>query len=188
MLAKKIIEDERARIKSFLDDNEELVKSCENDDTIPGRVRPRLVNLSNCENVWFSGITFKSSPAWTFHMVYCDNIQTDHCVFESDGLERRRRSRIPRQTARCSPASSIPATTQLPSRAAKTPRENEIGRPCAHIKVFDCRIGYGHGICIGSEMSGGVEDVQIWDCDFANSLYGIEVRRPHPSAAAMCAA
>ena len=70
VLAKKIIEDERARIKSFLDDNEELVKSCENDDTIPGRVRPRLVNLSNCENVWFSGITFKNSPAWTFHMVY----------------------------------------------------------------------------------------------------------------------
>ena len=25
-------------------------------------------------------------------------------------------------------------------------------------------------------MSGGVEDVQIWDCDFANSLYGIEIK------------
>lgn len=35
-LARKIIEDERARIKSFLDDNRELVESCENSDTIPG--------------------------------------------------------------------------------------------------------------------------------------------------------
>lgn len=61
-------------------------------------------------------------------------------------------------------------------KSGKNPEGNEIGRPCAHIKVFDCRIGYGHGICIGSEMSGGVEDVQIWDCDFANSLYGIEIK------------
>ena len=63
-LARKIIEDERARIKNFLDDNEELVKSCENHDTIPGRVRPRLINLSNCENVWISGLTLKNAPSW----------------------------------------------------------------------------------------------------------------------------
>jgi len=39
----QFIEDERARIKSFLDDNRELVESCENSDTIPGRVRAGLV-------------------------------------------------------------------------------------------------------------------------------------------------
>lgn len=80
-LARKIIEDERARIKSFLDDNKELVESCENSDTIPGRVRPRLINLSNCENVWISGVTLKNGPSWNVHMIYCNNIQTDHCTF-----------------------------------------------------------------------------------------------------------
>ena len=25
-------------------------------------------------------------------------------------------------------------------------------------------------------MAGGVEDVQIWDCDLANSLYGLEIK------------
>ena len=85
-LARKIIEDERARIKSFLDDNEELVKSCENHDTIPGRVRPRLINLSNCENVWISGLTLKNAPSWNVHMIYCNDIQTDHCRFVSEGV------------------------------------------------------------------------------------------------------
>ncbi len=90
-LARKIIEDERARIKSFLDDNKELVESCENSDTIPGRVRPRLINLSNCENVWISGVTLKNGPSWNVHMIYCNNIQTDHCTFCIGGrLERRR--------------------------------------------------------------------------------------------------
>ena len=30
---------------------------------------------------------------------------------------------------------------------------------------FDCICAYGHGITMGSEMSGGIEDVVIWDCD-----------------------
>ena len=37
-------------------------------------------------------------------------------------------------------------------------------------------------------MSGGVEDVQIWDCDLANSLSGIEIKATPKRAAAMCAA
>ena len=61
-------------------------------------------------------------------------------------------------------------------KSGKNPEGNEINRPCAHIRVFDCRSDCGHGICIGSEMSGGVEDVQIWDCDLANSLSGIEIK------------
>lgn len=29
---------------------------------------------------------------------------------------------------------------------------------------------------MGSEMSGGIEDVKIWDCDLGNSMYGIEIK------------
>ena len=29
---------------------------------------------------------------------------------------------------------------------------------------------------MGSEMSGGIEDVSIWDCMMENSLYGIEIK------------
>lgn len=53
---------------------------------------------------------------------------------------------------------------------------NKIGRPTKHIRVFDCCSAYGHGITIGSEMSGGVEDVRIWDCDMSSSLFGIEIK------------
>ena len=34
----------------------------------------------------------------------------------------------------------------------------------------------GHGITIGSEMSGGIEDVKIWNCDVNNSMFGIEIK------------
>ena len=176
-LARKIIEDERARIKSFLDDNRELVESCENSDTIPGRVRPRLINLSNCENVWISGITLKNGPSWNVHMIYCDDIQTDHCTFVSEGVWNGD-GWDPDSSTNCTLFASEFSTGDdaVAIKSGKNPEGNEINRPCAHIRVFDCRSDCGHGICIGSEMSGGVEDVQIWDCDLANSLSGIEIK------------
>ena len=48
--------------------------------------------------------------------------------------------------------------------------------PRFHIRIFDCICAYGHGITMGSEMSGGIEDVVIWDCDLGNSLYGLEIK------------
>lgn len=61
-------------------------------------------------------------------------------------------------------------------KSGKNPEGNIINRPTKHIRVFDCHSGFGHGICIGSEMSGGVEDVKIWDCDMAVSTSGLEVK------------
>ena len=61
-------------------------------------------------------------------------------------------------------------------KSGKNPEGNEINRSTRHIRVFDCYSVCGHGICIGSEMSGGVEDVKIWDCDVAASYSGIEIK------------
>jgi polygalacturonase len=34
----------------------------------------------------------------------------------------------------------------------------------------------GHGLAIGSEMSGGVENVQVWDCQMEASRCGFEIK------------
>lgn len=61
-------------------------------------------------------------------------------------------------------------------KSGKNPEGNIINRPCEHIRIFDCVSVFGHGIAIGSEMSGGVRDVKIWDCDLANTRYGVEIK------------
>ncbi|MFR8338993.1 MAG: glycosyl hydrolase family 28 protein [Eisenbergiella massiliensis] len=61
-------------------------------------------------------------------------------------------------------------------KSGKNPEGNQIGRPSEHIRIFDCRCAFGHGITIGSEMSGGVDDVRIWDCDMSHSMCGIEIK------------
>ena len=47
ILARRIIEDERVRLKAYLAELGDKVLECENLDTIPGRARGRLINMSN---------------------------------------------------------------------------------------------------------------------------------------------
>ena len=110
-------------------------------------------------------------------MIYCDDIQTDHCTFVSEGVWNGD-GWDPDSSTNCTLFASEFSTGDdaVAIKSGKNPEGNEINRPCAHIRVFDCHSDCGHGICIGSEMSGGVEDVQIWDCDLANSLSGIEIK------------
>ena len=177
VLAERIIDSERERLKDYLAANAALVATCENDRTIPGRVRGRLINLSNCAHVRISGLTLQNGACWNVHMVYSDDILTDHCVLRStsiwngDGWD-------PDSSEDCTlfAGQFFTGDDAVAIKSGKNPEGNQIGRPCRGIKVFDCRSAFGHGICIGSEMSGGVEDVQIWDCDLENALSGIEIK------------
>ena len=177
VLADRTIEQERENLKDYLAQNAALVATCENDRTIPGRVRGRLINLSNCSQVRISGLTLQNGPAWNVHMIYCDDIVTDHCVLHSQGIWNGD-GWDPDSSENCTLFAVRFETfdDSVAIKSGKNPEGNEINRPTRHIRVFDCYNVYGHGICIGSEMSGGVEDVKIWDCDVSASYSGIEVK------------
>ena len=177
VLAERIIDSERERLKDYLAANAALVATCENDRTIPGRVRGRLINLSNCAHVRISGLTLQNGACWNVHMVYSDDILTDHCVLRSTGICNGD-GWDPDSSTNCTLFATVFATEDdsVAIKSGKNPQGNIIDRPTKHIRVFDCQSLYGHGICIGSEMSGGVEDVKIWDCDISESSNGIEIK------------
>ena len=176
-LDRNVTESERVRLKAYLVENADLVATCENSDTIPGRVRPRLINMSNCQNIRISGLTLKNGACWNVHMIYSDHIITDHCTFISEGV-RNGDGWDPDSSTNCTlfACRFYTGDDSVAIKSGKNPEGNVIARPSKHIRVFDCFSAYGHGICMGSEMSGGIEDVAIWDCDLSNSLYGIEIK------------
>lgn len=176
-LAWAVIESEREKLKEYLAQNAALVATCENADTIPERVRPRLVNMSNCRNVWLHGLTFANGASWNLHMIYSDHIVTDHCTIKSDGVWNGD-GWDPDSSTNCTIFACRFETGDdaVAIKSGKNPEGNAIARPTKHIRVFDCHSDFGHGICIGSEMSGGVSDVKIWDCNMAVSTSGVEVK------------
>lgn len=176
-LAENVITVETENMKEQLETLGEQIKECENERTIPGRVRPRLINMSNCQNIIISGVALRNGASWNVHMIYSDTIVTNHCTFYSenvwngDGWD-------PDSSTNCTifDCNFYTGDDSIAIKSGKNPEGNRIGRPTKHIRIFDCRSAYGHGITIGSEMSGGVEDVRIWDCDMSSSLFGIEIK------------
>lgn len=176
-LATNVINRETELLKDQLAALGDKIKEYENDHTIPGRARGRLINLSNCENVRIAGLTLQNGASWNVHMVYSRNIVTDHCVFRSedvwngDGWD-------PDSSENCTlfACEFYTGDDSVAIKSGKNPEGNRVNRPTRRIRIFDCVSEYGLGIAIGSEMSGGVEDVKIWDCDLRSSLYGVQIK------------
>ena len=176
-LAENIIELESELMKDYIDSLGDKIADYEFPKTIPGRARPRLINISNCRNIVLSGITVKNAPSWMVHMVYSRDIVTFGCEFYShdvwngDGWD-------PDSSENCSIFDCTFNTGDdcIAIKSGKNPEGNIINKPCSSINIFDCRCVMGHGITIGSEMSGGVEDINIWDCDMEKSTVGVELK------------
>ena len=176
-LARAIIEDERIRLRAYLEELGEKVLECENLDTIPGRVRGRLINMSNCRNIRITGLTLADGPCWNVHMIYSDKITTDHCTFRSQGVWNGD-GWDPDSSEECTlfACEFHTGDDAVAIKSGKNPEGNVINRSTRRIRIFDCVSHFGHGITIGSEMSGGVEDVRVWDCDLGNAMFGIEIK------------
>lgn len=174
-LGNRIIEVERARLSNEM--LKEADRTGESDKSIPRRMRPRLINISNAQNIIISGLTLKNGASWNVHMIYSDNIITHNCTFISEGVHNGD-GWDPDSSTNCTlfGCTFFTGDDSVAIKSGKNPEGNLIGKPCKHIRIFDCVSKYGHGICIGSEMSGGVEDVKIWDCDLRASLFGLEIK------------
>lgn len=177
VLAERVIASEREALKGYLAELGDRVRECENENTIPGRVRPRLINMSNCRDIVLEGVTLRNGASWNVHMIYSDHIVTHDCTFYSEGVWNGD-GWDPDSSTNCTifGCTFYTGDDSVAIKSGKNPEGNEVNRPSAHIRIFDCRTAFGHGICIGSEMSGGVEDVRIWNCDLENSLCGVEIK------------
>lgn len=176
-LAWDIIESEKIKLKDYLEKNKELVKECEKIETIPGRIRPRLINISNAQNILLSGLTLKDGASWMVHILYSDNVTTESCSFCSEGVWNGD-GWDPDSSTNCTLYGSYFYTEDdsVAIKSGKNPEGNIINRPSKHIRVFDCKSISGHGIVIGSEISGGIEDVKFWDNDLTHSSNGYEIK------------
>lgn len=176
-LSDNIIALESESMRGYLESLGDQILEYEKPETIPGRARSRLINMSNCQNITLSGLTLKDGASWNVHMIYSDHITTNHCSFHSrniwngDGWDSD-------SSANCTifDCTFYTGDDSIAVKSGKNPEGNEISRPCKDIRIFDCRCAFGHGLTIGSEISGGIENIYIWDCDMTHSSCGIEIK------------
>ena len=168
-----IIQTEKQRLGAAAETLSEIEKHRRS----PARSRGRLISVHNAQNVVIANVNAGNSPSWNIHMVYSDNVTTCGCkifsqkISNGDGWD-------PDSSTNCVlfDADFDTGDDCVAVKSGKNPEGNVIARPCEHIRVFDCRSKGGNGIAIGSEMSGGIDDVKFWDCDVETSFAGINIK------------
>lgn len=175
-LREKVIAFENERLKEELNKLGDKIKEYETTDTIAGRFRGRLINVSNVNGFTICGVSIESSPAWNLHMVYSKNLTVYNCdvishgISNGDGID-------PDSVENCVIFGCNFDTSDdcIAIKSGRNPEGNVVNRKSSNIYIFDC-VACGNGISIGSEMSGGVENVFIWDCDALKAYWGVQLK------------
>ena len=129
--------------------------------------RPRLIALQNCSGCLVSGITLKNQACWGLFILYSmevivENltIRAEHNIISSDGIDIDSSKDI--YISGC----DIDVNDDCISiKSGKDEDGRRVNRPAEGILIEKCLFRYGHGgVAMGSEMSGGIRNVEIRNC------------------------
>jgi exo-poly-alpha-galacturonosidase len=141
------------------------------------RSRGRLICLMNCQDVDISGLTVTEPPAWTIHYIYSDNITCHDLnivtvnIRNGDGIDPD--SSTDSYIFNCTFNTGDDC---IAIKSGKNPEGFFVGKPTKNVQITNCDFVKGHGISIGSEMSGGVSDVLVQDCKAGALLHGMQIK------------
>ncbi|MBN2013502.1 glycoside hydrolase family 28 protein [candidate division KSB1 bacterium] len=129
--------------------------------------RPRLIAIQNCKHALVSGLNFKNQACWGLFILYSEDvvaenltIRAEHNIISSDGIDVDSSVRV--RIANC----DIDVNDDcIAIKSGKDEDGRRVNRPAEDVIVEKCRFRYGHGgVSMGSEMSGGIRNVEIRDC------------------------
>jgi exo-poly-alpha-galacturonosidase len=140
------------------------------------RSRGRLILLMNCRDVDIQGLKIEESPSWTIHYIYskgisCHDPNIASTARNGDGLDPD--SSDDSYIFNCTFNTGDDC---IAIKSGKNPEGFTIGKPTRNVNITYCNFIRGHGISIGSEISGGVSGVLVQDCKAGNLLHGLQIK------------
>ncbi len=142
-------------------------------------LRPVMIRLVNCRNVLLDGPTFQNSPAWNIHPLMCENVIIRNISVRNpwysqngDGLDLESCRNV--LVTNCNFDVGDDA---ICIKSGKNEEGRMRGRPSEKIVIQNCTVYHGHGgFTIGSEMSGGVENIWVAQCTFIGTDVGLRFK------------
>jgi polygalacturonase len=129
--------------------------------------RPRMIGIQNCRNVKVSGLSMKNQACWGLFILYSENVLAEnlhiraaHNIISSDGIDVDSSKNV--LITGCDMDVNDDC---IAIKSGKDEDGRRVNRPAEDIVVEKCHFRYGHGgVSMGSEMSGGIRNVEIRNC------------------------
>jgi polygalacturonase len=127
-----------------------------------GYPRPHGIRLVGGSGHELAGFTMRDSPMWQIHLAFTTGVWVHDVTVLAPAAAAHNTDGIDPDCAQDVLVERVHISTGDDAIAIKSGRNwygRTFGRPSRNITVRDSTFGTGHGLSIGSEMSGGVYDV-----------------------------
>eukprot|EP01060_Flectonema_neradi_P040657 TRINITY_DN9360_c0_g1_i1.p1 TRINITY_DN9360_c0_g1~~TRINITY_DN9360_c0_g1_i1.p1 ORF type:complete len:435 (+),score=63.08 TRINITY_DN9360_c0_g1_i1:73-1305(+) len=132
--------------------------------------RPRLVELMGTKNITVTGIQLRDPGFWNLHPIYCEDVHIFNVNFSApssspntDGIDPDSSKNVLIEYNTFSVGDDMIAIKSGIDQYGR-----EVNVPSENIIIRHNVMHAGHGVAIGSEVSGGVQNVHIYN----NTIYG----------------
>ena len=142
-------------------------------------LRPVLLSFRECERILIEGCTFQNSPCWNLHPLWCKDliirnitVRNPHYSANGDGID----------IDACENVILTGSTFDVGDdaiciKSGKDADGRRHARKCRNLIITDCTVYHGHGgFVVGSEMSGGVENILVSGCRFIGTDVGLRFK------------
>ena len=142
-------------------------------------LRPVMVSLVNCKNVRLKGVIFQNSPAWNLHPLMCENVIIEDVLVRNPSYAQNGDAL---DLESCKNALIINSRFDAGDdgiciKSGKDADGRRRGIPCENVVVKGCTVFAGHGgFVVGSEMSGGVKNILVEQCQFLGTDVGLRFK------------
>ena len=142
-------------------------------------LRPVMVNFIKCKNVFLQGVLFENSPNWNIHPLMCENVIIDG-IFSRNPSYAQNGDGLDLESCK----NSIIVNSLFDSgddgiciKSGKDKQGRDRGVPTENVIVYNCKVFQGHGgFVVGSEMSGGVKNISVKNCQFLGTDVGLRFK------------
>jgi polygalacturonase len=145
--------------------------------TTEAAIRPSFVSFVSCTNILLEDFTIGSGPNWTIHPIYCLNTSIRGVKVLTDGPNN---DGIDPDSCRDMLIENCVFSTGDDCVVLKSGYNEDgwrVGRPTENVIMRNCVSKRGHGgLVIGSEMSGGVRNVFIENCEFEGTDRAVRIK------------
>jgi DNA sulfur modification protein DndE len=142
-------------------------------------LRPNMLSLTRCKRILLEGVTFQNSPAWCLHPLLCEHI-TLRGVTAKNPWHAQNGDGIDLESCRNGLIDDCTFDVGDDGICIKSGRDEQgrkRGVPTENIIVRNCRVYHAHGgFVIGSEMSGGVRNLYVSNCQFMGTDVGLRFK------------
>lgn len=137
-------------------------------------LRPQFIQFNRCQHVLLEGVTIQNSPFWVIHPflsndVVIRNVRVNARGHNNDGVDPEMSQNVLIEDCDFNQGDD--------AISVKSGRNHDAWRlntPARNIVIRNCRVKNGHQLlAIGSELSGGVENVLVENCQVDKRLSGV---------------